>query len=228
MIGLRPKFRFPSQILAILLGFGPFWLYLGHTAWIWAIWQSRWTDGRMDGQIFLCSTGLCLLRGRCPKKWSLNLLIFHPTIPLELAGKLIFDFLQLFHECLKCLFHCIHEEILHFNGSEGIQKLEIFVHICNFCHWGINFDPKDQQPVWNLVFCFLQLFHECLRCLFHCKQGDFQHYGSSKRNLWIQNFCSFSWMFAKIKQETTTLTLQNPQNWLEIRFSVFWSIFRRV
>ena len=37
MIDIRPEFRFSSQIWPILPGFGPFWLDLGHFAWILAI-----------------------------------------------------------------------------------------------------------------------------------------------------------------------------------------------
>ena len=37
MIELRPEFRFSSQIWPNSSGFGPFWLDLGHFAWIWAI-----------------------------------------------------------------------------------------------------------------------------------------------------------------------------------------------
>ena len=37
---LRPEWGFFGQIWAILLGFGPFCLDLGHIAWIWAIWQN--------------------------------------------------------------------------------------------------------------------------------------------------------------------------------------------
>ena len=68
MIELRPELRFSSQIWPISPGFGPFWLDLGHFAWIWAIQfgfgpQRRRspedgagggtyvrTDGRTDGQ----------------------------------------------------------------------------------------------------------------------------------------------------------------------------------
>ena len=75
-----------------MLGFGPFCLDLGHIAWNWAIWQNLGqnrpqrrrspedgageggrtyvrTDVRMYGRTDrfpLCSTGLRLLRGRCP------------------------------------------------------------------------------------------------------------------------------------------------------------------
>ena len=68
MIELRPELRFSSQIWPISPGFGPFWLDLGHFAWIWAIqfgfgpqrrrspedgeggWMHGPTDVWMDGQ----------------------------------------------------------------------------------------------------------------------------------------------------------------------------------
>ena len=40
MTDLRAKLGFSGQIWAILLGFGPVCLDLGHIAWIWAIWQN--------------------------------------------------------------------------------------------------------------------------------------------------------------------------------------------
>ena len=84
-----PDLGYFAWIWAIMLGFGPFCLDLGHIAWIWAIWQNMGqnrpqrrrspedgaggtdvrTDGRTDGRtdrFRLCSTGLRLLRGRCP------------------------------------------------------------------------------------------------------------------------------------------------------------------
>ena len=66
-----------------MLGFGPFCLDLGHIAWILAIWQNlgqnrpqrrRSLEDRAGGRTYGCtdrfplsSTGLCPLRGRCPK-----------------------------------------------------------------------------------------------------------------------------------------------------------------
>ena len=55
MIELRPEFRFSSQIWPISPGFGPFWLDLGHFAWIWAIQfgfgpqRRRSPEGREEG-----------------------------------------------------------------------------------------------------------------------------------------------------------------------------------
>ena len=55
----------PELLFFFLARNGSFCLDLGHIAWIWAIWQNRWTDGWMD-RFPLCSTGLRSLWGRCP------------------------------------------------------------------------------------------------------------------------------------------------------------------
>ena len=59
MMELRPEFRSSWQIWAILLGFRPLCLYLGHIAWIWAFWQNlgQNRDRRMDGWMHGCMDG---------------------------------------------------------------------------------------------------------------------------------------------------------------------------
>ena len=83
-----------------------------------------------------------------------------------------FCFLNI-HECLRCLFHCIHGELQHFKDLERDPSIG---NNCSFSRfspkWGlecINFDPIEPPvPVGNFVLCFLYLPHKCLICLFHC------------------------------------------------------------
>ena len=77
MIELRPEFRFSSQIWPISPGFGPFWLDLGHFAWIWAIQfgfgpqrrrnpEGGMGGGRTDVQMYGRTDSPCVLQDFVP------------------------------------------------------------------------------------------------------------------------------------------------------------------
>ena len=96
-----------------------------------------------------------------PKEYpKLQSLFFFFQFLLKLGSRptifVAFSCFQLFHECLKCFFQCIHQEIQLFDGSKRGPYIRNF---SDFCHKG----QQSLLEIWFSVFCnsFMSVWGAC-------------------------------------------------------------------